>query len=55
MSSLDCCFLTSMNISQEEGKVVWYSHLLKNVPQFIVIHTDFVIVSKAEVYIFLQL
>ena len=29
------CFLTSIKISQEAGKVVWYSHLLKNFPQFI--------------------
>ena len=26
-------------ISQEAGQVVWYSHLLKNFPQFVVIHT----------------
>ena len=34
-----------------------YSHLLKNFPQFIVIHTvkDFVIVNKAEVDVFLEL
>ena len=31
--------------------MVWYSHLLKNVPQFVVIHTvkGFGIVIKAEV------
>ena len=34
MSSLNCCFLTCKHISQEAGKVVWYSHLLKNFPQF---------------------
>ena len=28
-----------MQISQEEGKVVWYSYLSKNFPQFVVIHT----------------
>ena len=39
MSSSDCCFLTCIQISQEAGQVVWYSHLLKNFPQFIVIHT----------------
>ena len=51
MSSSNCCFLTSMQISQEAGKVVCYSHLLKNFPQFIVIHTvkGFGIVNKAEV------
>ena len=33
------------------GKVVWYSHLYKDFPQFIVIHTvkDFSIVNEAEV------
>ena len=46
-----------MQISQEAGKVVWYSHLLKNFPQFVVIHTvkDFGIVNKAEVDVFLEL
>ena len=36
--------------------VVWYCHLLKNFPQFIVIHTvkGFGIVSKAEIDIFLE-
>ena len=34
-----CCFLTCIQISQEAGQVVWYSHLLKNFPQFVVIHT----------------
>ena len=37
--------------------MVWYSHLLKNCPQFIVIHTvkGFGIVNKAEIYVFLEL
>ena len=37
--------------------MVWYSHLLKNIPQFIVIHTvkGFGIVNKAEMDIFLEL
>ena len=49
ISSSNCCFLTWIQISQEAGKVVWYSHLLKNFPQFVVIHTvkGFGIVSKA--------
>ena len=37
MSSSNCCFLTCIQISQEAGLVVWYSHLLKNFPQFVVI------------------
>ena len=46
-----------MHISQKAGKVVWYSHLMKNFPQFVVIHTvkDFGIVNKAEVAVFLEL
>ena len=57
MSGSNYCFLTSIQISQEAGKVVWYSHLLKNFPQFVVIHTvkDFGIVNKAEVDVFLGL
>ena len=45
MSSFNCCFLTHIpaqfkNISfQETNKMVWYSHLLKNFPEFVVIHT----------------
>ena len=37
--------------------MVWYSHLLNNFPQFVVIHTvkGFGIVNKAEVDIFLVL
>ena len=50
------CFLTCRQISQEAGKVVWYSHLLKNFPQFVVIYTvkGFGIVNKAEVDVFLE-
>ena len=56
MSSSNCCFLTSIRISQEAGKVIWYSHLLKNFPQFFVIHTvkRFGIVNKAEVDVSLE-
>ena len=56
-SSSNCCFLTCIQISQEAGQVVWYSHLLQNFPQFIVIHTvkGFGIVSKAEIDVFLEL
>ena len=44
-------------VSQEVGQVVWYSHLFKNFPQFIVIHTvkGFGIVNKAEMDVFLEL
>ena len=50
------CFLTSIQISQEAGKVVWYSCLLKNFQQFVLIHTvkGFSIVNEAEVDVFLE-
>ena len=37
--------------------MVWYSHLLKTFPQFVVIHTvkGFGIVNKAEIDVFLEL
>ena len=51
MSGSYCCFLTCIQVSQEAGKVVRYSHLLKNFPQLVVIHTvkDFSIVNEADV------
>ena len=57
MSISNCCFLTCLQICQEAAKVVCYSHLLKNFPQFVVIHTvkGFDIVNKAEVDVFLEL
>ena len=50
-------WLICTQISQKTGQVVWYSHLLKNFPQFVVIHTvkGFGIVNKAEVDVFLEL
>ena len=49
-------FFTHIEFSQEEGKVVWYSHLFKNFPQFVVIHTikGFSIVNEAEVDVYLE-
>ena len=57
MSSSNCCFLTWIQVSQEAGQVVWYSHLFQNFPQFIVIHTvkGFGVVNKAEIDVFLEL
>ena len=54
MSSSNICFLTCIQISQEEGEVVWYSHLFQNFPQFFMIHTfkGFGIVNKAEIDVF---
>ena len=52
----NCCFLNCIQISQEAGLVVWYSHLFQNFPQFVAIHTvkGFGIVNKAEIDIFLE-
>ena len=57
MSTINCCFLTSIQISQESDQVVRYSHLLKNFLQFIVIHRvkGFGIVNKSELDVFLEL
>ena len=57
MSSSICCFLTCIQISQEAGQVVWYSHLFKSFPPFVVIHTvkGYGIVNKTEVDVFLEL
>ena len=43
--------------SQESGQVVWYSHLSKNFPQFVVTHTvkGSGVVNKAKVDVFLEL
>ena len=48
--------LTCMQVSQEAGKVVWYSHLLKNFPQFVTIYSvkGFSRISEAEVDVFLS-
>ena len=56
MPSSNCCFLTCIQVSQKASQVVWYSHLLKNFPQFVVIHTakGFGIVNTAEVDVFLE-
>ena len=55
--SSNCCFLTCIQFSQEAGQVVWYSHLFKNFPQFVVIRTvqGFGVVDKARVDVFLEL
>ena len=57
MSSCNCFFLTCIWVSQEAGQVAWYSHVLQNFPEFVVIHTikGFGIVNKAEINVFLVL
>ena len=55
MSGSNYCFLTCIQVSQEAGNVVWYSHpSLKIFPQFVVIHMvkGFSIVNEAEVDFF---
>ena len=56
MSGSNYCFLSCIQVSQEAGDVVWYSHLIKNFPQFAVIHTvkGFSTVNELEVDIFLE-
>ena len=48
-----CSFLTCIQVSQEARKVVWYFHLFKNFPQFVVIHTvkGFSVVNEADVFL----
>ena len=57
ISSSNCLFLTCIQISQETCQEVWYSHLFKSLPQFVVTHTvkGFGVVNKAEVDLFLEL
>ena len=45
-----------MQVSQMASKVVWYSYLFKNLPQFVVIHIvkGFNVVNEAEIDVFLE-
>ena len=56
-NSLAFSMMTCIQVSQEAGQVVWYSHPFQNFPQFIVIHTvkGFGIVNKAETDVSLEL
>ena len=53
MSASNCCFLTCIQVSQEADKVVRYSHLFKNFPQFVVIYTVkvFHVVNEADAFL----
>ena len=53
MFGSNCCFLTCIQVSQEAGKVVWHSHLVKNFPQFVVIHKvkGFRVVNDTDVFL----
>ena len=57
MFGSNCCLLTCIQLSQEvfPGITIWYSHLLKNFPQFVVIHKGFGVVNKAAVDVLLEL
>ena len=52
----NCCFMTCIQVSQKTGRVVWYSYLFMNFPQFVVIHRvkGFSMVNEAEVDVFLE-
>ena len=56
MSGSNCFFLTCIQISQDADQLVWYSHPLKNFPQFVVIPAvkGFGVGIKAEVDVFLE-
>ena len=56
MSGSSCCFLNCTQISQEASQMLRYSHLFRNFPQFVVIHTvkGFGVINKAEVDAFLE-
>ena len=45
-----------MQVSLEAGKMLWYSHLFKTFPQFVMIHTvkGFSVVDETEVNVFLE-
>ena len=53
ISGSNCCFSICIQISQEAGQVVWYSHILKNFPQFVVMYTvkGFGVINEAEVFL----
>ena len=51
MSHSNYCFLICIQVSQEAGKVLWYSHLFKNFSRFIVIHmVSLYAVNGADVF-----
>ena len=47
------CFLICIQVFQEAGQVVWYSHLFQNFPQFVVINTvkNLSIVNEVDVFL----
>ena len=54
MSSSNCWFLTCIQVSQEAGQVVWYSHLFKNFSVCCDPHKGFSVVNEARIDVFLE-
>ena len=50
------CFLTCIQVCQETGNMVWYSHLFKCFLQFVMIHTvkSFIVIDETELDVFLE-
>ena len=57
MSISNYSFLTLKHISQETGKMIWYSHFFKNFPQSVVSHTvkNFSVVNEVKLDVLLKL
>ena len=55
MSDTDCCILIHIQVSQETGKVVCYSHLFKNFHSLLWKVKGFSVSNEAEVDIFLEI
>ena len=53
MSRSNCCFWNHIQISQDTHKVLWCSHLFKNFPQCVLIHTvkGFHVVNETDVFL----
>ena len=52
----NCCFLMCIQVFQEADRVIWYSHLFKNFPQFVMINIvkGFSVANEVEVNVFLE-
>ena len=53
ISSPNCCFLIRIQVSQEARKIISYTHLFMNFPQFVVTLTDkgFHVVNAGDVFL----
>ena len=51
-SANNYCLLTCIHVSQEVDKMVWYSHLLKNFPVYLIhVGKGFSVVNEVEEFI----